>query len=269
MGKRVNLGGKRLGSGNKMTVQMKNFGRSSHDQGFVFTTDQAFGTLVPCLTQIYTRGDTVYLDDITSIVRTLPTTGPVFGSVKQQIDVFVAPIRLYIGALHNNATGVGLKMDQVKMPLKEHVTTTLSSDAQLEAPNRASVSKTSLESYLGLNASPWCKAPGTKYYKNALFELMYWDIYKCYYANKQEEVGYCIGPKDVSSFDIDSLYINSPGGAQGDVAANKWAQVGTEPKQILRDWSLVLVTSNPVSLNDAETGIEISLIRIPRNTIRP
>lgn len=261
MGKRVNLGGKRLGSGNKMTVQMKNFGRSSHDQGFVFTTDQAFGTLVPCLTQIYTRGDTVYLDDITSIVRTLPTSGPVFGSVKQQIDVFVAPIRLYIGALHNNATGVGLKMDQVKMPLKEHVTTTLNKDAKLEAPNRASVSKTSLESYLGLNASPWSRRPGTKYYKNALFELMYWDIYKCYYANKQEEMGYCIGPKDASSFEVDSLYISSPGGTQGDVAENKWTQVGAEPKQILRGWSLVLVTETPTSLNDVETGIEISLIR--------
>lgn len=261
MGKRVNLGGKRLGSGNRMTVQMKNFGRSSHDQGFVFTTDQAFGTLVPCLTQIYTRGDTVYLDDITSLVRTLPTSGPVFGSVKQQIDVFVAPIRLYIGALHNNATGVGLKMDQVKMPLKEHIVTSKLKDGALEAPNRATVAKTSLESYLGLNASPYCADKTQKYYKNALFELMYWDIYKNYYANKQEEVGYCIGPKDVSNFDIDSLYINSPGGTQGDVGANRWKQVGAGPKQILRDWSLVLVTSNPVSLNDAETGIEISLIR--------
>lgn len=261
MGKRVNLGGKRLGSGNKMTVQMKNFGRSSHDQGFVFTTDQAFGTLVPCLTQIYTRGDTVYLDDITSIVRTLPTTGPVFGSVKQQIDVFVAPIRLYIGALHNNATGVGLKMDQVKMPLKEHVTTTQADDAKLEAPNRASVSKTSLESYLGLNASPWCKAPGTKYYKNALFELMYWDIYKCYYANKQEEVGYCIGPKDASLFDIDDLYIDSGDKAQGQVVANKWTQVGAEPKEIHREWRLQMVTSNPVSLDEMETSVGVNLIR--------
>lgn len=261
MGKKVNLGGKRLGSGNKMTVQMKNFGRSSHDQGFVFTTDQAFGTLVPCLTQIYTRGDTVYLDDITSIVRTLPTSGPVFGSVKQQIDVFVAPIRLYIGALHNNATGVGLKMDQVKMPLKEHIVTTKLTDGALEAPNRASVSKTSLESYLGLNASPYCEVEGTKYYKNALFESMYWDIYKCYYANKQEEIGYCIGPKEVSAFGVDSLYIDSPGGAQGIIVDGKWTQAGAEPKEIMRDWSLEMTTDSPVSRDEMETGIEVSLIR--------
>lgn len=190
----MNLGGKRLGSGSKMTVEMKNFGRSSHDQGFIFTTDQAFGTLVPAMCMLGTRGDTFYLDDIRSLVRTLPTNGPVFGSVKQQIDVFIAPMRLYMGPLHNNATGIGLKMDQVKMPMEKHICTTYASDFKLKAANRASVAKDSLSAYIGLNASPMSKTnnPNEPYLKNALFRLMYWDIYKNYYANKQEEEGVVI-----------------------------------------------------------------------------
>lgn len=194
MGRKVNLGGKRLGSGSKMTVEMKNFGRSSHDQGFVFTTDQAFGTLVPAMCMLGTRGDTFYLDDIRSLVRTLPTNGPVFGSVKQQIDVFIAPMRLYMGPLHNNATGIGLKMDQVKMPMEKHICTTYASDFELKAANRASVAKDSLSAYIGLNASPMSRTNNLNepYLKNALFRLMYWDIYKNYYANKQEEEGVVI-----------------------------------------------------------------------------
>lgn len=229
MSNKVNLGGKRLGSGNKMTVQMRNFGRSSHDQGFVFTTDQAFGTLVPALCQIGTRGDTFYLDDITSLVRTLPTNGPVFGSVKQQIDVFVAPIRLYIGALHNNMTGVGLKMDQIKMPQKQHKATYLNSDRKLKAPNRGSVSKTSLTAYLGMNASPMdIEEVFGKYNKCALFELMYWDIYKNYYANKQEEEGVVIGYSKtgvISSNDIDYFYIDTPGGSKVEIGPNSTSWV--------------------------------------------
>lgn len=229
MSKKITLGGDRLGAGRKMTVQMRNFGRSSHDQGFVFTTDQAFGTLVPALCQIGTRGDTFYLDNIESLVRTLPTNGPVFGSVKQQIDVFVAPIRLYIGALHNNMTGVGLKMDQIKMPVTQHITTTYEEDTKLRAANRKSVAKDSLEAYLGLNASPMGtdQDPNKTYTKNALFKLMYWDIYKNYYANKQEEEGVVIAgeiqPISIKSF-IGILGSEPQGSVTVDL--NGWSQSG-------------------------------------------
>ena len=57
---------------------------------------------------VFDVGTTFYID-ITTKVKTLPTTGPVFGSFKHQIDVFVIPIRLYIAALHNNALGVGIE----------------------------------------------------------------------------------------------------------------------------------------------------------------
>lgn len=193
MANKITLGGDRLGSGDKIKVNLPNFQRSSHDQGYVFTTDQAFGTLVPALCQIGTRGDTFYLNDIKSLVRTLPTNGPVFGSVKQQIDVFMAPVRLYIGALHNNATGIGLKMEQVKLPVEKHITTVYPEDMQLKNPSAASVSPTSFSHYIGQKGSKtgqdWANNP---YTVQALFKLMYWNIYKDYYANKQEEEGVVI-----------------------------------------------------------------------------
>ena len=98
-----------------MEVYLPNFGRSSHNIGKIIRTTQACGTIVPYWCQIGLDGTTFYID-ITTKVKTLPTTGPVFGSFKHQIDVFVIPIRLYIAALHNNALGVGLNMSKVLLP---------------------------------------------------------------------------------------------------------------------------------------------------------
>ena len=89
------LGGDRIRSESKMEVYLPNFGRSSHNVGKIIRTSQACGTIVPYWCQIGLDGTTFYID-ITTKVKTLPTTGPVFGSFKHQIDVFVIPIRLYI-----------------------------------------------------------------------------------------------------------------------------------------------------------------------------
>ena len=75
-------------------------------------------------------------------------TGPVFGSFKHQIDVFVIPIRLYIAALHNNALGVGLNMSRVLLPQFEVVTANTS--IYENDTNRGQVDPSSLLSYLGI-----------------------------------------------------------------------------------------------------------------------
>ena len=95
------LGGDRLRSESKMEVYLPNFGRSSHNIGKIIRTSQACGTIVPYWCQIGLDGTTFYID-ITTKVKTLPTTGPVFGSFKHQIDVFVIPIRLYICLLYTS-----------------------------------------------------------------------------------------------------------------------------------------------------------------------
>lgn len=183
------LGGDRLRSESKMEVYLPNFGRSSHNVGKIIRTSQACGTIVPYWCQIGLDGTTFYID-ITTKVKTLPTTGPVFGSFKHQIDVFVIPIRLYIAALHNNALGVGLNMSKVLLPQFQVYSAT---DSIYENDtNRGQVNPSSLLSYLGIKGFGYS---GTNRYLRrfpAIFNLAYWDIFKNYYANKQEENAYVI-----------------------------------------------------------------------------
>ena len=183
------LGGDRLRSESKMEVYLPNFGRSSHNVGKIIRTSQACGTIVPYWCQIGLDGTTFYID-ITTKVKTLPTTGPVFGSFKHQIDVFVIPIRLYIAALHNNALGVGLNMSKVLLPYFQAYTAN-TSIYELDT-NRGQVNPSSLLSYLGIKG--FGKDKVNQYLRRfpAIFNLAYWDIFKNYYANKQEEEAYVI-----------------------------------------------------------------------------
>lgn len=183
------LGGDRLRSENKMEVYLPNFGRSSHNVGKIIRTSQACGTIVPYWCQIGLDGTTFYID-ITTKVKTLPTTGPVFGSFKHQIDVFVIPIRLYIAALHNNALGVGLNMSKVLLPV--FAAYTAHTSIYENDTNRGQVNPSSLISYLGIKG--FGRSNVNQYSRRfpAIFNLAYWDIFKNYYANKQEENAYVI-----------------------------------------------------------------------------
>mgnify|MGYP000162841593 CR=1 FL=1 len=183
------LGGDRLRSESKMEVYLPNFGRSSHNVGKIIRTSQACGTIVPYWCQIGLDGTTFYID-ITTKVKTLPTTGPVFGSFKHQIDVFVIPIRLYIAALHNNALGVGLNMSKVLLPCFQVMSAHTS--IYENDTNRGQVNPSSLLAYLGIKG--FGHSAVNQYLRRlpAMFNLAYWDIFKNYYANKQEENAYVI-----------------------------------------------------------------------------
>lgn len=183
------LGGDRLRSESKMEVYLPSFGRSSHNIGKIIRTSQACGTIVPYWCQIGLDGTTFYID-ITTKVKTLPTTGPVFGSFKHQIDVFVIPIRLYIAALHNNALGVGLNMSKVLLP--QYETYSANTSIYKNDTNRGQVNPSSLLSYLGVKGFGYSTV--NQYLRRfpAIFNLAYWDIFKNYYANKQEENAYVI-----------------------------------------------------------------------------
>ena len=183
------LGGDRLRSESKMEVYLPNFGRSSHNVGKIIRTSQACGTIVPYWCQIGLDGTTFYID-ITTKVKTLPTTGPVFGSFKHQIDVFVIPIRLYIAALHNNALGVGLNMSKVLLPCFQAMSANTS--IYENDTNRGQVNPSSLLAYLGIKGFGHSNV--NQYLRRfpAMFNLAYWDIFKNYYANKQEENAYVV-----------------------------------------------------------------------------
>ena len=144
------LGGKRLGSGSKMSVQMRNYERSTHDLSKTWMSSANPGTLIPFMKLVALNGDTFDID-LNAMVRTVPTIAPLFGSFKLQLDVFEVPMRLYNGLLHNNAINIGMDMSQVLIPKIE-----LSYKAGKKINNNLSYSNrqinpSSLMSYMGFN----------------------------------------------------------------------------------------------------------------------
>ena len=186
------LGGDRLGAGKKMKVELHNYERSTHDLGYIWRSTMSAGTLVPFMTQVALPGDTF---DITldAFVNTHPTVGPLFGSFKMQLDIFQCPIRLYQGQLHNNKLGIGMEMSKVKLPMLKYTAPYEEANIIQNHPdyNNSQVNPSCLLSYLGIRGIGvnMTQPEGAARYFNAIPLLSYWDIYKNYYANKQEEIG--------------------------------------------------------------------------------
>ena len=190
-----------------MQVDMRTYNRSTHDLSYVWRNTQSPGTLVPFLCELALPGD-VHEIQLNANVLTHPTVGPLFGSFKLQLDVFECPIRLYNAQLHNNKLGIGLDMSKVKFPTlaitydKEY-DNPLQTEAQI---NGAQVNPSCLRSYLGFNGIGRIYPSGQTIVEEsqAMPELMYYDIFKNYYANTQEERAYYITPND----DIEQVAID-------------------------------------------------------------
>lgn len=178
------LGGDRLGSGNRMKVHMHGYDRSSHNMGYLWRSTMAPGTLVPFMSEVALPGDTWDID-LDCDVKTHPTIGPLFGSFKVQLDVFLVPMRLYNAMLHNNMLNIGRNMAAVKLPLMELLNTNVDEAVDLD---NSQINPSSILKYLGLSGVGK-GAGGTARQFNAVPLLAYWEIYKNYYSNKQEEVG--------------------------------------------------------------------------------
>lgn len=186
------LGGDRLRSGNRMEVNMKSYERANHDLSHVMRTSMNVGTLVPIHKMIGLPGDTIDIST-TAMIRTLPTAGPLFGSFKFQIDYFVCPMRLYIGALHNNVLNVGNSMDKVVLPkifLQASPNTKFEGNPDIDTDQ---IAPDSLNAYLGIKGVGRNYTGGPVMRKfNGMYHLAYYDIFKNYYSNKQEEQAYVI-----------------------------------------------------------------------------
>ena len=178
------LGGDRLGSGNKMKVEMHGYGRSNHDLGYVWRSTMSPGTLVPFMCNVGLPGDTWDID-LDAFFNTHPTIGPLFGSFKVQLDVFFAPVRLYNAHLHNNTLGIGMDMSHIKLPRLVMQALPAATPGDID---NSQVNPSSLLSYLGIRGIGRTAANRNRDF-NGVPVLAYWDIYKNYYANKQEEIG--------------------------------------------------------------------------------
>ena len=168
-----------------MKVELKSYERSTHDLGYLWRSSMSAGTLVPFMSEVALPGDTFDIE-LDASTLTKPTIGPLFGSWKLQLDVFQVPLRFYNQFMQNNTTGVGMKMNTLKLP-----------QIRLEIPENEekwiNINPSSLLSYFNIKGTGVASQDGGTYRDfNASAILGYWDIYKTYYANLQEEKGYVI-----------------------------------------------------------------------------
>lgn len=202
------IGKNTLGGGQKMSVDLKTYNRSTHDLSFAWRSTMGVGTLVPCLKLLATPGDEFDIQ-INQKVMTHPTVGPLFGSYKFQVDVFTCPIRLYNAMLHNNAIGVGLDMSKVKLPkIQATIKTT---DNPTDEDKWSQVHPSSVLAYLGIRGWGYNGTSGNiTIKKNGVPLLAYMDIGKCYYANKQEDKYWAIMPNSKVYTNIDNTPTYTP-----------------------------------------------------------
>lgn len=228
---KVNIGKNTLGDSDKISVSLREYGRSTHDLSYAWRSPMGVGTLVPFMKLLALPGDTFSIDLDTKVL-THPTVGPLFGQFKMQLDVFTCPLRLYQAQLHNNALNIGLDMKKVKLP-KFKTNMEIGGDP---IPGRIGrkYGKGSLAEYLGLRYEPYNpENPGS--YVNAVPYFAYYDVFKNFYANKQEDYFMIMGggvlvssgnitTKDTVLYQVENegLYINRKN-AQGE-SANKPVQ---------------------------------------------
>ena len=228
------IGKNTLGGGKKMNVSLHNYNRSTHDLSTVTRTTMAPGVLVPTLKLLMLPGDTF---DIGVRCHTLthPTVGPLFGSFKQQNDFFFCPLRLYNAMLHNNTLNIGLDMGKVKLPIIQAKYVNITSDPMPGSNGTLQnhINPSALPAYLGIRSINQNVSGGSQYSSwNAIPFIAYYDIFKNYYANKQEEKFYTINGgnyiKYNTNFDV-----------------NSYAIFGATYRNTNSDWGIKEVLENP------------------------
>lgn len=189
------IGKNTLGDNNKMRVRLREYDMSSQNLSFVFRSTMGVGMLVPFMKILCQKGD---IFDIKLVNKTIthPTLGPLFGSFKLQHFIFTAGFRLYNSWLHNNRTGIGMKMSDIKFP-------TIHRPLIGNAIEGIKCNPSSLYSYLGWKGSRQQGNQGYAPKKNAVPWLIYFDIFKNYFANTQEDNFYIVAGSTEATVTID------------------------------------------------------------------
>lgn len=249
------LGKNTLGDNNKMKVAMRDYDMSTHDISTVFRSSIGVGMLVPFCKILCQKGDII---DLNLINKTLsqPTLGPLFGSFKLQHFMFFGGFRLYNSWLHNNRTGIGMKMSDIKLPMMLARTYGTATEA------KTNISASSLYKYLGWSKS---KRKGTGanegVQKNGVPLLMYLDIFKNFFANTQEDKFYMlkgmnnkikISEKEYNApFSNEFIEISDKTTLQLDVASNNYPEMWGNVSFIISDqyYNAVEVAASQLSSN--------------------
>lgn len=270
-----NIGKNTIGDNNKMSVSLHDYNMSTHDLSTIVRNTQSPGTLVPNLCLVAQKGDTFDID-IDSNVLTHPTTGPLFGSFKLEHHIYTGPVRLYNSWLHNNRTKIGLNMEQVKLPqIKVNIKTLLDTPSN-EEKQWIQVNPSCLLAYLGIRGYANTPKSGEKTVnKNALPILTYFDIFKNYYANTQEENFYIIGGSPVLNIQINGKNIPNNDdipSALGEITSA--SEIILNPKTLTKEEirfrvktsaqarEQILTVDNLGELDETTSGIRIETIKV-------
>lgn len=261
MGQKVTIGGDRLGSGNRMKQEMHNYFRSNHNLSCARISSMAPGVLYPMYVNMGLTGDTFDIDT-NAFIRTVPTEGPMFGAFKLQVDVFSADLRLYQAILHNNTTDIGMEMDKVLLPKIDLRTTSkwVYDEATGKYKWKEQISKSSLMYYLGMSgigrhagAAASLTAAPIHHKINATPMLAYYDIFKNYYSNKQEDNAYVIAGKkesiDVINGIVEDVFLFEENGDsyeqnRADIYTGFTINPNLTPYIMVRGQNLVATTAN-------------------------
>lgn len=239
------LGKNTLGDNDKMKVAMRDYDMSTHDISTIFRSSVGVGMLVPFCKILCQKGDII---DINLINKTLsqPTLGPLFGSFKLQHFLFFGGFRLYNSWLHNNRTGIGMKMSDIKLPMmyaKTYGTTTAAT---------TNISASALYKYLGWTSSKRLGKNSTEgVYKNGIPLLLYLDIFKNFFANTQEKKFYMLKGAGEVTLNIQDTYQSSHDGDytigknQESIQITKTTKIKTNLTDIdyQRFWDSIKVTT--------------------------
>jgi hypothetical protein len=238
------LGKNTLGDNNKMKVAMRDYDMSTHDISTIFRSSVGVGMLIPFCKILCQKGDII---DINLINKTLsqPTLGPLFGSFKLQHFLFFGGFRLYNSWLHNNRTGIGMKMSDIKLPMM------LARTYGTTAAATTNISASALYKYLGWSKSKRLGANSTQgVLKNGVPLLLYIDIFKNFFANTQEKKFYMLKGAGEVILDIQNTYQSSYDGNytigknQESVQITKTTKIQTNLTDIdyQRFWDSIKVT---------------------------
>lgn len=167
--------------------------RSNAPLSYINRFDSPCGVLIPSYIQDIQKSDDWHMS-MSSLYKTFPLEGPLMGSFHVKLDFYFCPERFYNRRLHDNNT----RFD----PFTTYYPTFScfkyrAGDIPAYYQSNG-VHPSSLMHFLGA-AEEFCadsEDVNTEVVErafNAVPMLAYWDIFKSYYANTQEEAAYMIG----------------------------------------------------------------------------
>lgn len=195
--------------------------QSHHNRSHYFRTSMAPGVLVPIYCRNVVPGDDLTLD-YESLVNTQALLSPLYGSFKLQIDTFFAGTSLYVPQLWRNGQMVSTHDSTLDA---SYPTFKFRFNDDSDAVKNEVVDSSSLLAYLGFSKGyfpvPLDGAVDSRTSHrqfNAIPILMYLDIFRNYYVNRQEPnvifIGsdYTASPQysEITIRQLDDLFLNLP-----------------------------------------------------------